>query len=78
MSFFIRFFSQKKQIDIEKKNSRKVKIEEDDEPGQNSCKEVRLEGCVGCKRCESACPTDFLSVRVYLWHETTRSMGLAY
>ncbi|KAI3873743.1 hypothetical protein MKX03_009828 [Papaver bracteatum] len=32
--------------------------------------------CVGCKRCESACPTDFLSVRVYLWHETTRSMGL--
>ncbi|CAN4087057.1 unnamed protein product [Withania somnifera] len=34
--------------------------------------------CVGCKRCESACPTDFLSVRVYLWHETTRSMGLAY
>ncbi|KAI3831822.1 hypothetical protein MKW98_027086, partial [Papaver atlanticum] len=33
--------------------------------------------CVGCKRCESACPTDFLSVRVYLWHETTRSMGLA-
>ncbi|KAI3932202.1 hypothetical protein MKW92_045532 [Papaver armeniacum] len=24
-----------------------------------------------------ACPTDFLSVRVYLWHETTRSMGLA-
>ncbi|WVZ26771.1 hypothetical protein V8G54_000221 (mitochondrion) [Vigna mungo] len=30
------------------------------------------------KRCESACPTDFLSVRVYLWHETTRSMGLAY
>ncbi|KAI3915877.1 hypothetical protein MKW92_007221 [Papaver armeniacum] len=38
----------------------------------------------GCKskqiasRCESACSTDFLSVRVYLWHETTRSMGLAY
>ncbi|KAI3938885.1 hypothetical protein MKW92_012508, partial [Papaver armeniacum] len=35
----------------------------------------------GCKakqiasRCESACPADFLSVRVYLWHETTRSMG---
>jgi formate hydrogenlyase subunit 6/NADH:ubiquinone oxidoreductase subunit I len=24
------------------------------------------EDCVGCKRCESACPTDFLSVRVYL------------
>ncbi|KAK2995858.1 hypothetical protein RJ640_015818 [Escallonia rubra] len=36
----------------------------------------RTEDCVGCKRCESACPTDFLSVRVYLWHETTRSMGL--
>lgn len=45
MSFLIWFFSQKKQIDIEKKSSRKVKIEEDDEPGQNSCKEVRLEGC---------------------------------
>ena len=26
----------------------------------------RTEDCVGCKRCESACPTDFLSVRVYL------------
>ncbi|KAL5569630.1 hypothetical protein UlMin_026205 [Ulmus minor] len=25
-----------------------------------------------------ACPTDFLNVRVYLWHETTRSMDLAY
>ncbi|KAE9600977.1 putative photosystem I [Lupinus albus] len=31
----------------------------------------RTEDCVGGKRCESACPTDFLSVRVYLWHETT-------
>nr|QIT06857.1 photosystem I subunit VII [Cyperus fuscus] len=39
---------------------------------------ARTEDCVGCKRCESACPTDLLSVRVYLWHETTRSMGLAY
>ncbi|PIA51447.1 hypothetical protein AQUCO_01100347v1 [Aquilegia coerulea] len=38
----------------------------------------RTKECVGCKRCESSCPTDFLSVRVYLWHETTRSMGLAY
>ena len=38
----------------------------------------RTEDCVGCKRCESACPTDFLSVRVYLGGETTRSMGLAY
>jgi photosystem I subunit VII len=38
----------------------------------------RTEDCVGCKRCESACPTDFLSVRVYLGIETTRSMGLAY
>ena len=34
--------------------------------------------CVGCKRCETACPTDFLSVRVYLGAETTRSLGLAY
>lgn len=25
---------------------------------------------------ESACPTNFLSVRVYLWHETTHSTGL--
>ncbi|CAN6453936.1 unnamed protein product [Victoria cruziana] len=39
---------------------------------------LRTEDCVGCKRCESTCPTDFLSIRVYLWHETTRSMGLAY
>ncbi|KAK3021606.1 hypothetical protein RJ639_045239, partial [Escallonia herrerae] len=31
---------------------------------------------VGCKRCESACPTDFSSVRVYLWHETTRKLLL--
>jgi photosystem I subunit 7 len=38
----------------------------------------RLEDCVGCKRCETACPTDFLSVRVYLGAETTRSLGLAY
>lgn len=38
----------------------------------------RTEDCVGCKRCESACPTDFLSVRVYLGAETNRSMGLAY
>jgi photosystem I subunit 7 len=37
----------------------------------------RTEDCVGCKRCETACP-DFLSVRVYLGVETTRSMGLAY
>ena len=33
---------------------------------------------VGCKRCETACPTDFLSVRVYLGAETTLSLGLAY
>jgi photosystem I subunit 7 len=52
-------------------------------PG-NGCKagqiasSPRTEDCVGCKRCESACPTDFLSVRVYLGSETTRSMGLAY
>lgn len=38
----------------------------------------RTEDCVGCKRCESACPTDFLSVRIYLGIETTRSMGLSY
>lgn len=39
---------------------------------------LRIEDCVGCKRCESICPTNFLSVRVYLWHETTRSIGLGY
>ncbi|MFS7920370.1 putative photosystem I [Helianthus anomalus] len=38
----------------------------------------RTEDCVGCKRCKSTCPTDFLSVRVYLWHETTRSMVKVY
>lgn len=38
----------------------------------------RIEDSVGCKRCESANPTDFLSVWVYSWHETTCSMGLAY
>ncbi|MFN8970347.1 MAG: photosystem I iron-sulfur center protein PsaC, partial [Pseudanabaena sp.] len=27
---------------------------------------------------ETACPTDFLSVRVYLGAETSRSMGLTY
>lgn len=31
----------------------------------------RTEDCVGCKRCESACPTDFLSVRVYTSSEST-------
>ena len=38
----------------------------------------RTEDCVGCKRCETACPTDFLSIRVYLGDETSRSMGLSY
>nr|YP_009402792.1 photosytem I subunit VII [Compsopogon caeruleus]ARX96141.1 photosytem I subunit VII [Compsopogon caeruleus] len=38
----------------------------------------RTEDCIGCKRCETACPTDFLSIRVYLGAETTRSLGLAY
>nr|YP_009193450.1 photosystem I 9 kDa protein [Takakia lepidozioides]UPM51684.1 photosystem I subunit VII [Takakia lepidozioides] len=38
----------------------------------------RTEDRVGCKRRESACPTDFSSVRVYSGPETTRSMGLAY
>jgi len=38
----------------------------------------RDEDCIGCKRCETACPTDFLSVRVYFGSETTRSLGLAY
>jgi len=27
---------------------------------------LRGQDCVGCKRCETACPTDFLSIRVYL------------
>jgi photosystem I subunit 7 len=27
---------------------------------------ARTEDCVGCKRCESACPTDFLSVQKQL------------
>ncbi|KAM0951769.1 putative photosystem I [Dioscorea sansibarensis] len=34
----------------------------------------RTENYVDCNRCESAFPTNFSSVRVYLWHETTRSM----
>ncbi|KAK8964399.1 Photosystem I iron-sulfur center [Platanthera guangdongensis] len=38
----------------------------------------RTEDYVGCKRCESACTTNFLSVPVYLWHEITRSMVLSY
>jgi photosystem I subunit VII len=38
----------------------------------------RTEDCIGCKRCETACPTDFLSIRVYLGAETTRSMALTY
>jgi len=38
----------------------------------------RTEDCVGSKRCESACPINFLSIRVYLWHEKTRSIGLFY
>ncbi len=38
----------------------------------------RTKDCVGCKRCESAYPTDFLSVRVYLGPETTRSIALSY
>ena len=38
----------------------------------------RIEDCIGCKRCESACPTDFLSVRVYLGRETIRSIGMRY
>jgi photosystem I iron-sulfur protein PsaC len=32
----------------------------------NKLHHPRTEDCVGCKRCETACPTDFLSVRVYL------------
>ena len=35
------------------------------------------EDCMGCKRCESPCPTDLLSVRVYLGTETTRIMTLS-
>lgn len=38
----------------------------------------RTEDCIGCKRCESACPTDFLSVRVYLGGETSRSLATGY
>ena len=38
----------------------------------------REEDCIGCKRCETACPTDFLSIRVYLGVETTRTLGLVY
>ncbi|KAJ7527180.1 hypothetical protein O6H91_16G040700 [Diphasiastrum complanatum] len=38
----------------------------------------RTEAYVGCKRCESACPTSFLIVRVHLGYETTRSTCLAY
>ncbi|KAK3033634.1 hypothetical protein RJ639_033759, partial [Escallonia herrerae] len=38
----------------------------------------RTDDYVSCKRCESDYPTYFLSVRVYLWLETTRSMGLAH
>jgi photosystem I subunit 7 len=37
---------------------------------------LRIEGYVGCKRCEYACPTDFLNVCVYLGLETKCSMGL--
>lgn len=33
---------------------------------------------IGPKRCESTCPTDFSSFRVYLWNEITHSIGLAY
>jgi photosystem I subunit 7 len=38
----------------------------------------REHDCIGCKRCETACPTDFLSIRVFLGGETYRSMGLTY
>ena len=36
----------------------------------------RKKDYVGCKRCKSAYPTNFLSVRDYLCHEITQSMGL--
>ncbi|KAJ0900460.1 putative photosystem I [Helianthus annuus] len=32
----------------------------------------RTKDCVSCKRCESDCPIDFLSLRVYLWLETIK------
>ena len=37
-----------------------------------------LDSCLDCRSCETACPTDFLSIRVYLGDETSRSMGLSY
>ncbi|CAN6476857.1 unnamed protein product [Victoria cruziana] len=38
----------------------------------------KTKDCAGYKRCEYACPMNFLSIWVYLWHGTTCSMGLAY
>ena len=35
------------------------------------------EDCVGCKRCETACPTDFLSIRVYLQEDEETQYSLA-
>ena len=29
-----------------------------------ACHSNESQDCVGCKRCETACPTDFLSIRV--------------
>lgn len=42
--------------------------------GKQSASTPRTKDCLCCKRCESAHPTDFLSIRVYLWHGTTSKM----
>ena len=36
----------------------------------------RIEDCVGCKRCESACPTDFLSIHVLRWRTLNNAASL--
>ena len=47
----------------------------------NAAKQVasspRVEECVGCKRCATACPTDFLSIRVYLQENEETQYSLA-
>ena len=38
----------------------------------------RTEDCVGCKRYETVCLTDFYSIWIYLGDDTSRNMGLVY